>query len=73
MMQADDVISGAEPPLKLRLTHLGDGGCVLAASNWHGFLDGARLMRVLVDLSTVYRLAHCASTFEASTMEVHER
>jgi len=55
--QAENVTSGAEAPLKLRLTQLGDGGSVLAASNWHGLLDGGRSVRVLIDLSSHYRFS----------------
>ena len=46
-----------EAPFKLRLTSLGDGGSVLSAACWHGFLDGHRLMRVLGYLASLYRSA----------------
>ena len=56
-MQPKRVIWEGEAPLKLRLTSLGDGGSVLSATNWHGFLDGKRTMRVLEYLATLYRSA----------------
>lgn len=54
-VESKEGCSGSSPLFKMRLTHLGDGSSVLAASWSHALTDGSRATEILNALAALYR------------------